>query len=99
MKTRNVVGGLMGVLVLLAAGACALTWRSEIDEVARPSPDATDPGLIEQGDRLAAAGISIACPCPAVRGGEAFAGGPAVPTDFGDMYFGNITPDEETRIS
>jgi len=60
MKTRNVVGGSMGVLVLLAAGAHALTWRSEIDEVARPAPDATDPGLIELGDRLVAAGNSIA---------------------------------------
>ncbi len=96
MKTRNVIGGLVVVLVLLAAGAYALTWRSEIDEVVRPAPDAIAPGLIEEGARLAAAGNCIAC--HTVHGGEAFAGGLAVPTPFGKIYSTNITPDEETGI-
>ena len=36
--------------------------------------------------------------CHTVPGGEAFAGGLAVPTQFGTVYSTNITPDEETGI-
>ncbi len=96
MKALKVVGGVIVVLVVIAVVAYALTWRGKIDEVARPDPAAIDPGLVEAGARLAAAGNCIAC--HTVPGGEAFAGGLGVPTPFGTIYSTNITPDEETGI-
>lgn len=95
MKTSWILGG-AGAVVLLAAGAYGLTWRSEIAEVSRPDPAEINPALVEKGARLAAAGNCIAC--HTVHGGQALAGGLGVPTPFGTIYSTNITPDEETGI-
>ena len=55
---------------------------------------ASDP--IARGRYLAMAGDCIGC--HQARGGEAFAGGLAVPTVFGTIYTSNITPDRGTGI-
>ena len=65
-------------------------------EVVRAKPASIDPALVEEGARPAAVGNCIAC--HTVPGGEAFAGGLAVPTQFGTVHSTNITPDEETGI-
>lgn len=95
MKAYKVLGG-VGFVVLLAAGAYGLTWRSEIGEISHPDPAGIDPALVKEGAALAAAGNCIAC--HTVPGGEAFAGGLGVATPFGTIYSTNITPHEETGI-
>lgn len=55
---------------------------------------AADP--IARGRYLAQAGDCIGC--HQARGGQPFAGGLAVPTQFGRLYTSNITPDRETGI-
>jgi mono/diheme cytochrome c family protein len=92
----RIVVGVALLAVLLALAIVGLAWRREIPPVARAEPDKIDPALVEEGARLAAAGNCIAC--HTVPGGEAFAGGLAVPTQFGTIYSTNITPDEETGI-
>lgn len=83
-------------LLAFAAIAAALTWRPELDPVAKPDPGQFDPSEVERGASLAAVGNCIAC--HTVPGGEAFAGGLAVPTPFGTIHSTNITPDEATGI-
>jgi mono/diheme cytochrome c family protein len=51
---------------------------------------------VKRGAELAAVGNCIAC--HTLPGGKAFAGGLAVPTQFGTIYSTNITPDEKTGI-
>jgi mono/diheme cytochrome c family protein len=51
---------------------------------------------IERGEYLARIGDCIACHTK--HGGEAFAGGLALPTPFGTLYSPNITPDGEHGI-
>ncbi|MGQ7790872.1 cytochrome c [Faunimonas sp. B44] len=85
------------VLVVLAgAGLFALTWRSAYDPVDPPDPASFDPALIERGQQLA--GIGGCAMCHTAEGGEAYAGGVAVPTTYGAVHSTNITPDPETGI-
>ena len=53
-------------------------------------------GEIERGRYLTAAADCKAC--HTADGGQAFAGGRAVPTPFGTIYAPNITPDKDTGI-
>lgn len=90
---------IIGLVLLLSIGAvAAYSWaaRPEIEPVATPDPGAFDPAEVEEGARLAALGNCIAC--HTVPSGEAFAGGLAVPTPFGEIHSTNITPDPETGI-
>jgi hypothetical protein len=52
--------------------------------------------LIARGEILAAAGHCAACHTR--QGGQPFAGGYALRTQFGTIYSTNITPDPETGI-
>ncbi len=92
----RIVVGIVLLAVLLALAGVGLAWRRDIAPVARAEPSSIDPALVEAGARLAAVGNCIAC--HTVPGGEAFAGGLAVPTQFGTIHSTNITPDEETGI-
>ena len=92
----RIVVGVVLLAVLLALAGVGLAWRRDIPPVARAEPSSIDPALVEAGARLAAVGNCIAC--HTVPGGEAFAGGLAVPTQFGTIHSTNITPDEETGI-
>ena len=51
---------------------------------------------IAHGEYLARAGDCMAC--HTARGGEAYAGGVAIPSPFGTFHVPNITPDRETGI-
>lgn len=98
MSTRQGLWAISFVVVVLVVLTSVLIWasRPEIEAVARPDPTGFDTALVEKGASLAALGNCIAC--HTVPGGEAFAGGLAVPTPFGDIYSTNITPDPETGI-
>jgi mono/diheme cytochrome c family protein len=87
------------VAIVLLVGAVAygvLAWKPEIAAVARPDPASFDAQLIERGAQLAAIGNCNVC--HTVPGGEPFAGGLGVHTQFGTVYSTNITPDEDTGI-
>jgi mono/diheme cytochrome c family protein len=64
--------------------------------VARPTAGPASAELLERGRVLARLGNCQSC--HTVRGGEPFAGGRAIPTEFGVFYSPNITPDAETGI-
>jgi mono/diheme cytochrome c family protein len=55
-------------------------------------PAAADPGLVEQGRYLAAAGDCAGCHGPSLKGGD------PVATPIGAVYASNITPDRSTGI-
>jgi mono/diheme cytochrome c family protein len=55
-----------------------------------------DPAVVKQGAILSAAGNCASC--HTAPGGKDFAGGVALPTNFGTVYSTNITPDPETGI-
>ena len=57
---------------------------------------AAENGEVARGEYLVAAGGCASC--HTVRGGEAFAGGAAIRTRFGDFYPPNITPHPERGI-
>jgi mono/diheme cytochrome c family protein len=58
--------------------------------------DFTATGLVARGQYLADAADCLAC--HTAEGGQAFAGGRALSTDFGTIYTPNISPDVETGI-
>ncbi len=89
----------LGLFVLLLASALALyalSWRAEIEPIARPAPAAFSAQLVARGEVLA--GIGNCAACHTVKGRAAFAGGRALATPFGDIYTTNITPDSDTGI-
>lgn len=57
-------------------------------------PDAAQ--QVEHGKYLALAGNCMGC--HTARGGQAYAGGRAISTSFGNLYTSNITPDAHTGI-
>lgn len=96
MRGRRLLLTALALVVVLAAAALALTWRSAIDPIDPPERAAINPELIGAGEKLAAVGNCIAC--HTVLGRKAFAGGLPLPTPFGTIYSTNITPDAETGI-
>ncbi|MBZ4691053.1 MAG: alcohol dehydrogenase [Cereibacter sp.] len=96
MSLLRWAGTTVSVLAVVAVAGVAFAWRGSIDPVARPDPASFDPAEVRRGAELAAVGNCIAC--HTVPGGQAFAGGLALPTPFGTIHSTNITPDEETGI-
>jgi mono/diheme cytochrome c family protein len=92
---------LSSLAVLLAVGGfAAWVWAknaagNDIGDAGQPPP-AELSTRIERGAYLARAGNCAAC--HTARGGEAFAGGLAIPTPFGAIYTSNLTPDATTGI-
>lgn len=100
--------GLVGLVSLVGLVAATLS----LDLVAAPSdgpaervPDATrdatpdvlpDATPAARGAYLAIVGNCAGC--HSAPGGAAYAGGRALPTPFGPVYAGNLTPDPETGI-
>ncbi|MFC5497398.1 c-type cytochrome [Caenimonas terrae] len=95
MKHRSIKGLLALLLVALAALA-ALAWRPSIAQSAPAPRSAFEPGLLRQGEQLAAIGNCASC--HTAPEGPPFAGGTALKTPFGTIYGSNITPDPETGI-
>lgn len=75
----------MAILMLLAW----LNVRGE-EPLSPAGSTASTPAQIERGAYLARAGNCAAC--HTARGGEAYAGGKGIPTPFGTVYAGNLTP-------
>jgi mono/diheme cytochrome c family protein len=69
---------------------------ASLGDAATPVADPAMPQQLEQGAYLARAGDCAACHSAA--GGQAFAGGVAIPTQFGIIYSTNITPDAAQGI-
>lgn len=89
------VAGLLGLAALAAAGAWWLGTRDD-PMVAATTTDFADAGLIARGAYLAQLGNCVTC--HSTTGGQAYAGGRAVPTPFGTLYGPNITPHETEGI-
>ncbi len=64
-----------------------------IEAIPPPGPDAT---LVTKGAYLARVGNCQGC--HTASGGNAFAGGRAIPTPFGNVYASNLTPDDTTGL-
>lgn len=85
-----------GVIVLGLVGFGIFAWRPSIASVARPAPGSFPTALVQRGATLAAAGYCASC--HTTRGGQPFAGGYAMATQFGTIYSTNISPDVATGI-
>lgn len=96
MKSKYLLIGLLGVVIILGAGFFAFVWKSEIAPITPPDRSSFDQAMIDEGAKLAAVGNCTACHTK--PGGRSFAGGLALPTPFGTIYSSNITPDPETGI-
>jgi nicotinate dehydrogenase subunit B len=97
-KPRRWLGPLLAAAfgALGSLGVASLPIRGAIAPVAHPDPATWSAPTIERGRVLA--GLGGCTHCHTAPGGEALAGGRAVPTPFGAIYATNITPDEATGI-
>ncbi|WP_225781648.1 cytochrome c [Xenophilus sp. Marseille-Q4582] len=87
------------VAALAALAAAAVTWLNLRGEAPIPSDApalAASAQQIERGRYLALAGNCAGC--HTAPGGADYAGGVGLPTPFGTVYAGNLTPDERTGI-
>lgn len=89
----------LGLALVLAAGTATVAWLNLRGEEAIP---ALAPAFeasaqqIERGRYLALAGNCAGC--HTAPGGADYAGGVGLPTPFGTIYAGNLTPHEATGI-
>ncbi|OYY91335.1 MAG: aldehyde dehydrogenase [Sphingomonas sp. 28-66-16] len=93
---KRIFLGIVGAVIVGIVGLYAFAWRSAIAEIARPAPGSFTPALVAQGEVLSNAGYCASC--HTAKGGEAFAGGYPLVTQFGTIYSTNITPDPATGI-
>jgi mono/diheme cytochrome c family protein len=84
----------VAIVVLLFAGFMMFAWQPEME--AQASVPSFEQAAIDHGAMLAEIGNCSSC--HTTRNGPAFAGGLAVPSQFGTIYSTNITPDAETGI-
>src|SRR5690242_16997621 len=94
--TKRAIVPLLWVVGLGVGGFVVYAWRSPIPPADPPSADSFDAQTIRRGAQLAALGNCAHC--HTAPGGESFAGGRAVVTQFGTIYSTNITPDLNTGI-
>lgn len=102
--SRRALRGLLPVLslmlCLLLLGGAAVLWLNLADEEAFDSaektPAAPTAQQVQRGAYLARVGNCESC--HTARGGAAYAGGRAIPTPFGVVYAGNLTPDVKTGL-
>lgn len=90
---------LAGTVLLLVAAGGLVGWLNVRGEEPLPAVAidvAPAPDLVARGAYLARAGNCAACHTE--RGGQPYAGGKGIPTPFGTVYAGNLTPDAETGI-
>jgi mono/diheme cytochrome c family protein len=95
-SSRIIAGVIVGIVIVGAVAAFAVTWRPAIAAIEPPTPSSFDPVLVKRGRELAAMGNCN--DCHTTRGGKTFSGGLPVPTPFGTIYSSNITPDPDTGI-
>ncbi|HYG45451.1 MAG TPA: cytochrome c [Bordetella sp.] len=89
---------LSAILLACAAVIATLYWMGtrEAAPVTVQAAPAETGRMVEQGRYLARLGNCMAC--HTAQGGQAYAGGTAIPTPFGTLYGPNITPDRQTGI-
>jgi mono/diheme cytochrome c family protein len=96
---RRLLGIAAAAAGVAALALAALLWQ-QLAAPALPALEtlrvAADPALIERGAYLARAGNCAGC--HSARGGQPYAGGRAIPTPFGTVFAGNLTPDAETGL-
>lgn len=86
----------LALLGMLTAAATAVVWLNQTpDSPPSPAPRA-DATTVARGAYLARVGNCAAC--HTARGGQAYAGGRGLPTPFGTVYAGNLTPDKDTGL-
>jgi mono/diheme cytochrome c family protein len=83
------------IAVLLASTAlfALVAWLNFADETAESAQFVSAPALVEKGRYLALAGNCAGC--HTAPGGEPYAGGYGVPTPYGAIYAGNLTPNKQ----
>lgn len=86
----------LGVFAVVSLAATVWLVLPELGEQAAETSVTSTPQLIEQGRYLARAGNCMACHTE--PGGTPFAGGRRIATPFGDVFTGNLTPDDETGL-
>ncbi len=87
---------LLALLILVPGAIIGYQVLHEPDREFSAVPVVNVAGQVERGAYLARAGDCMAC--HTIRGGQAYAGGRAIPTPFGTIYAPNITPHAETGI-
>jgi mono/diheme cytochrome c family protein len=93
---RRALIALAVVVAIGLGGFAALAWRSALAPIAPPALSAFTPETVARGAMLASAGYCATC--HTATGGQPYAGGYPVTTDFGTVYSTNITPDAQTGI-
>src|SRR5580658_4307384 len=93
---RRIAIAIVAAAVLGLLGFFLLAWRPAIAPIEPPSRASFPAESIAKGETLAAAGHCAACHTR--QGGQPFAGGYALDTQFGTIYSTNITPDPTTGI-
>ena len=93
---RRIAIAMVAAAVLGLLGFFLLAWRPAIAPIEPPSRTNFPAESIAKGETLAAAGHCAACHTR--QGGQPFAGGYALDTQFGTIYSTNITPDPTTGI-
>ncbi len=96
MRFRQVIFGIIAVVLLAVIGGYAWTWRPALAAISANQKPAADKQAVRLGAELAA--IGNCADCHTTIGGTPYAGGRAIPTPFGTIYASNLTPDPETGI-
>lgn len=91
----------VGVLAVLGTGLVLLAglvgWELRAPALPPGGPEVSaDAAVVARGALLARAGNCMAC--HTARGGAPYAGGRRIETPFGDLYAGNLTPDDESGL-
>jgi mono/diheme cytochrome c family protein len=86
----------LALLGMLTAAAAAVVWLNRTPDDPLSPVRRADVATVARGAYLARVGNCAAC--HTARGGQAYAGGRGLPTPFGTVYAGNLTPDEDTGL-
>lgn len=87
----------LGLLVAaMVAAAATVAWLSHTPASLPSPPPREDADTVARGAYLARVGNCAACHTS--RGGVPYAGGRGLPTPFGTVYAGNLTPDDATGL-
>jgi mono/diheme cytochrome c family protein len=93
---NRIVPGILGAGIIGLLAFLALAWRPVIPAIQPPDGASFPAELVGKGEALAGAGYCVVCHTR--PGGQPFAGGYGLHTNFGTIYSSNITPDPETGI-
>ncbi len=96
MRALRYFSGVFLVLAVVVAIFVFVARRPAIAPIEPPAAKSFAVAQVRRGAELAAIGNCDVC--HTAPGGQAFAGGRAVPTPFGTIFSTNITPDGDTGI-